>query len=137
MLDLTALTNAVSQLTRALGTCRTFETADAALAEQLRGGAIQAFEYTYELCVKTLRRLLEEMEGTGIDHLAFREVVRLGAERGLINDPEAWFRFRELRNLSSHSYDHTKAMTVFAALPGFADAAGSFLAAATRRNACT
>jgi nucleotidyltransferase substrate binding protein (TIGR01987 family) len=93
----------------------------------LRDGCIQRFEYTYELSVKYMRRQLEALADSpsSIDELGFKDMVRAAAERGLIEDPTAWFGYRELRNATARTYDPDKAQLVFTALPAFlADAQG-------------
>jgi len=100
--------------------------ADSAIGDdQLRDGAIQRFEYTYELAWKSLRRVLKAESATpdDVDALSFRDVLRVCAEKGIVDDPVAWFAFRESRNASSHAYDGNKAAEVFAAAHGFARAA--------------
>lgn len=83
--------------------------------EELRDGAIQRFEYTYELAWKSLKRILELEAASpdAIDILSFRDLIRLGAERGFIEEPSEWFEFREERNISSHTYDEAKAAEVY------------------------
>lgn len=96
---------------------RGLERAQAAPAdEELRDGAIQRFEYTYELAWKSLKRILEldAASPDSIDILSFRDLIRLGAERGFIEEPSEWFEFREERNISSHTYDEAKAAEVYA-----------------------
>ncbi len=45
--------------------------------------------------------------------LSFRELIRLGAEKGFIETPSDWFLFREERNISSYTYDAAKVAEVF------------------------
>jgi nucleotidyltransferase substrate binding protein (TIGR01987 family) len=99
-----------------------------------RDGCIQRFEYTYELCVKFLRRQLEEMADSpgDIDALGYKDMLRLGAERGLISDALPWFGFRELRNTTSHAYDPDKAAQVFQGIPAFLTQAQALAAQLTR-----
>lgn len=116
MLDFTPLSKAVATLASALH--ETAARKDDLLA---RDGCIQRFEYTYELCVKSLRRQLEEMADSPgeIDALGYKDMLRVAVERGLIADAVAWFGFRELRNTTSHAYDPDKAAQVFSGIPGF------------------
>lgn len=116
MLDFSHLSKAVLSLAQALE-------ATALRPEDLlaRDGCIQRFEYTYELCVKSMRRQLETMADSpaSVDELGFKDMVRTAAERGLIADPKAWFNYRELRNTTAHAYDPDTAHAVYAALPSF------------------
>ena len=97
---------------------------DPALARQFRAAAIQAFEYTFELCVKMLRRRLNDiLSAEEVGRLSYRELIRIGAEKGFIDDPVPWFRFREMRNITSHTYDEGKAGQIASVLPEFLDKA--------------
>jgi len=97
--------------------------------EELRDGAIQRFEYSYELACKSLKRVLEAEAASSdeIDSLSFKDLIRVGAERGLIEDPTDWFGFREERNISSHTYDERKAQEVYKAALKFAPVARRLL----------
>jgi nucleotidyltransferase substrate binding protein (TIGR01987 family) len=129
MLDFTPLSKAVLTLSSAMQ--ETSVRPDDLLA---RDGCIQRFEYTYELCVKFLRRQLEEMADSpgDIDALGYKDMLRLGAERGLISDALPWFGFRELRNTTSHAYDPDKAAQVFQGIPAFLTQAQALAAQLTR-----
>lgn len=129
MLDFTPLSKAVLTLSSALQ--ETSLRPDDLLA---RDGCIQRFEYTYDLCVKFLRRQLEEMADSpgDIDALGYKDMLRLGVERGLVNDAVPWFGFRELRNSTSHAYDPDKAAHVFNGIPAFLTQAQALAAQLTR-----
>ena len=116
MLDFTSLTKAIASLSTALDAAK-LRPGD----EFVRDASIQRFEYTYELCVKFLRRQLEAMSDSpsDIDALGYRDMIRSGVERGLLKSEESWFGYRELRNITSHVYDPAKAGKVFVALPPF------------------
>ena len=116
MLDLSSLGKAIASLKRGL------IRAQADLSdEELRDGAIQRFEYTFELCWKMLKRQLQiEMPNTAeLDGMSFRELIREGFERGYIDSPEDWFLFREHRNAVAHSYNEEKAKVVFQSAVAF------------------
>jgi hypothetical protein len=49
-----------------------------------------------------------------LDAMNFRDMVRLGHERGLVREPETWFEFRELRNITSHTHSEPLALRVAA-----------------------
>jgi nucleotidyltransferase substrate binding protein (TIGR01987 family) len=89
----------------------------------VRDSAIQRFEYTYELAIKMLRRSLEQHEASTavIDELAFKDLIRVGAEKGYIENPRAWFSYRDSRNITSHAYDEKKAESIYAVLPNFVE----------------
>ncbi|WP_281256494.1 HI0074 family nucleotidyltransferase substrate-binding subunit [Novosphingobium guangzhouense] len=101
---------------------------------QIRDGLIQRFEFTYDLSHKMLRRALEENAANPeeVDRMSFPTLVRTGIEQGLVgggagNDWPAWRTFREMRNITSHTYDEAKALQVAEAIPGFLAAARDLL----------
>ena len=114
MIDFSSLAKAISSLSSALEASAT-RPGD----EFVRDASIQRFEYTFELCVKFLRRQLEAMSDSpaDVDALGYRDMIRRGVERGLLGAEAPWFHYRELRNITSHVYDPAKAVRVFGALP--------------------
>lgn len=116
-LELEPLRNALASLESALAVIENeawFSVQDEAVRNTLVAGVVQNFEFVYELSVKMLRRQLE-LEASSqesVDGLGFRDMLRLAGERGLIRDVEAWFAYRQLRNITSHTYDHKKARDV-------------------------
>ncbi len=128
---------------------RSLQLATASLAEALeaaklrpddafvRDASIQRFEVTYERSVKSLRRQLEAMADSPaeLDALGYRDMIRVGVERGLIAAEAEWFRYRELRNITAHVYDPAKAAQVFAKLPLFLRDAQALLGKLVAANA--
>lgn len=94
--------------------------------EQERAGAIQAFEYCFELTWKIMKRLLEER---GKSANSPKEVFRLAALEGFIQDPEVWFDFLKKRNLTVHTYEEKEALSVFSICPAFSSEVKRFLKA--------
>jgi nucleotidyltransferase substrate binding protein (TIGR01987 family) len=92
--------------------------------EQEKAGAIQAFEYCFELSWKIMKRLLEVR---GKIANSPKETFRIAALEGFIDDPELWFNFLEMRNLTVHTYQEEKADKVIQILPQFAEAIRYFL----------
>jgi nucleotidyltransferase substrate binding protein (TIGR01987 family) len=82
---------------------------------EVRDACIQRFEYTYELCIKSIKRFIElEMPlFEKIDQMNYRDLLRVAFEIGLIINVEDWFAYREARNQTSHTYDQNKAKAVF------------------------
>ncbi|MEN8236622.1 MAG: HI0074 family nucleotidyltransferase substrate-binding subunit [Pseudomonadota bacterium] len=68
-----------------------------------KAGAVQAFEFCFELAWKTMKRVLQKR---GIDTRSPRDCFRQAALNKLISAPEIWFDFIEKRNLSVHTYHH-------------------------------
>ena len=94
----------------------------------------------------SLRRGLIRWQGSGmqdedlpdahsVDAMSFRELMRSGGERGLVQDVDAWMEFRDKRNTKSHTYNAAKASEVAAVIPRFADHAQALLAQLQARGA--
>lgn len=66
--------------------------------EQEKAGAIQSFEYCFELVWKAMKRLLNE-RGKVVN--SPKEAFRMAALEGFIGDPELWFEFLKKRNITS------------------------------------
>lgn len=130
-LDLSPLQKAIAQLDEALEYCDSdLARTDARLALHLRAATIQAFEFTYELSVKMLRRHLEATEPNSaeIGELSFNDLIRLGTQRGLLRaELREWQEFRKDRGTTSHTYDQAKADDVFETIPSFRDEAKHLL----------
>ncbi|MFM9938698.1 MAG: HI0074 family nucleotidyltransferase substrate-binding subunit [Hyphomicrobiaceae bacterium] len=96
-----------------------------------RTASIKSFEYAYELSIRLIRRRLESSASTAqeIEGMDFKPLMRTAAEKGLVDDPVAWFLYREKRNITSHTYDETKAMDVVSVLPEFLQSAYLLLTA--------
>ncbi len=86
------------------------------ITERDRAGAIQAFEYCFELAWKTMRRILEKRGRTTNSP---KETFRLAALEGLIDDVEQWFEFLRMRNLTVHTYQESEAEKVVSIFPDF------------------
>jgi nucleotidyltransferase substrate binding protein (TIGR01987 family) len=116
-LDITPLVNAIGRLREGLGRHQR-EPAD----EQLRDGLIQRFEYTYELCHRTLKRFVQQTAASPaeVDRMAFQDLIRTANQQGLLSgDWPAWHRFRDLRARTSHTYRAETARAVAEAIPAF------------------
>lgn len=119
-IDLSSFEKALNTLDRAILRAR-----ESPGDEELRDAVIQRFEYTYELAWKSLKRVLEEAAASSdeIDYLSFKDLIRRGAESGMIQDPQEWFAFRKSRNITSHVYNEKKALSVYDSALRFAKAA--------------
>lgn len=123
ILNLTSFEKAINQLVKSLSYCKSdLAKQDPDLALQLRSAAIKAFEFTYELCWKMLKRYLEMSEPNSleIDRLSFSDLIRLANEKGLLlSDLKTWNVYRVSRNITNHTYDDHKAKEVFSHLEAF------------------
>ena len=138
MLDLSSLQSAIGALGRALsvtGDEGKWNTFDAPTQEALKAGVIQTFEVSYEQSWKMLRRWLQangiadEVEG-----VPMRQLYRVAAKAGLVDDVDAWMTFHKARNETSHTYNCVTAQAVFDMAPGFFNEAQRLLAALALRN---
>ena len=88
----------------------------------VRDASIHRFEYSYELAHKLLKRYLElsEPNAAEIDRMPFPEMIRTASERGLVlNGWDVWKLYRDARNITSHTYNESKAIYVCTIIPGF------------------
>ena len=104
--------------------------------DMVRDSVIQRFKYSYELSWKMLKRQLEKDAASPatIDTLSFKELIREGAERGYISQPEAWFEYRQQRNITSHTYNEQKAIAVYQAAVNFLSDAKKLFTTLQTRN---
>jgi nucleotidyltransferase substrate binding protein (TIGR01987 family) len=79
----------------------------AELNELEREGAIQRFEYTFELAWLTLKDRLE-YAGVTLSEITPRNVIREAFAAKLIADADAWMDMLVDRNLMSHTYDFAR-----------------------------
>ncbi|MFC6671930.1 HI0074 family nucleotidyltransferase substrate-binding subunit [Marinobacterium aestuariivivens] len=117
MLDLSALQRAVMSLEAVIGETRN-ETFMASLNEVQRSafiaGAIQNFEFTYELCWKFMKRWLDlNLGSTYVEGVSRRELFRLAHQNRLIDSVDDWMLFHRARNQTSHVYDRKVADEVY------------------------
>lgn len=78
----------------------------------VRDSVIQRFEFTVELSWKALQKFLH---ASGVsESLTPKNIFREAAKLNLIKDPEAWIKFIDDRNLSSHTYRESLAEQVYA-----------------------
>ena len=123
-LDISSLRGAIAALADAVDLVSDrswFDAQPEKVRNTLASGAVQCVEMVYELSIKTTRRLLEAQSSTPseIDPLSYRDMVRVAAEKGLIDDVGTWFQHRELCNITSHTYDREKAAVVLQQAPEF------------------
>ncbi len=130
-LDLTSVHKALASLGHAIGRPKR-----APQNEELREAVIRRFEFTFELVWKTLKRQLEQevAEPASVDRLAFHDLLREAAERGLLTNAEAWMEYRRQRNITAHTHNEVKANTVYDTALKFCPDAQILVEAIGRRN---
>ncbi|MCE5270670.1 nucleotidyltransferase substrate binding protein [bacterium] len=131
MLDLSSLQKSVEALERSIDAAREgMDSFGEDLRMTVRAGVIQNFEVAYEQCWKFIQRWLQVNrvpEEAGLPRTR-KELFRLAAREGLIDDPRPWFEYGEARNLTSHTYDQAQAELVYAAAGRFVPEAKALLA---------
>lgn len=135
-LDLSSLRDAFASLEKSLGFLFSDMAKNADLREQFRNSSIQCFEFTHELAFKMLKRQLELMtaDPSSVDTMAYMDIVRSGAEAGLIADVERFRDYRAKRNITSHAYNEGKAEEVVSVLKNFRDDIRYLLSELGKRN---
>lgn len=137
-LDLSSLEGAVMQLKGALDMYDSeLVQNNPQLKKHMRGSAIQAFEFTYELCFKMLSRHLKMSSASPveIEHMSFSDLVREAYGKNLVrSDLVAWRGYRTNRGTTSHTYNESKAQEVFEGIPDFLDEARYLLGQLQERN---
>ena len=105
--------------------------------EIVRDGLIQRFEFTYEQAHVTLRRHLEIASSGGdrVDRMSFPALIRTASEQGLLlNGWDVWEKFRDARNLTSHTYNEASAIAVVQTIPSFVEEIGYLVDAMRTRE---
>lgn len=88
------------------------------ITDRDKAGAVQAFEFCYELAWKAMKKFLED-QGQVVG--SPKDTFRKAAQERLIDDPEKWFGFQEKRNLTVHTYEHECVELVLNAFDQFSD----------------
>lgn len=135
-LDLSSLRDCLAALEKSLHFLSSELAKNTDLREQFRNSAIQCFEFTHELAFKMLKRQLERMSAdpASVDTMAYMDVVRSGAEAGLVADVARFRDYREKRNITSHTYDAAQAEKIAAVLEDFRTDVRHLLVELEKRN---
>lgn len=83
-----------------------------------QAGAVQAFEFCYELAWKVLRRILNSR---GIDVASPRSAFRHAGLEKLIDNAEIWYDFQEKRNLTAHTYEEENLRAIVSVFDQFSE----------------
>jgi nucleotidyltransferase substrate binding protein (TIGR01987 family) len=78
--------------------------------------AVQAFEVSYEAAWKICQKVLKKY---ALNFHYSKDVFRESAKISLLNDPEPWFEFLEIRNETTHTYDSDILTEIFSIIPKF------------------
>lgn len=88
----------------------------------IRDSVIQRFEFTYSIALKTLSKYLlkRSISTDEIKQMSFNELIRTANQLDLLkSDLILWTEFREMRNMTSHTYDEQIALQVVEIVPKF------------------
>jgi len=97
------------------------KTLDERIIDGLENGKAQKFEYTVELCWKTIKQALRALEG--IDEASPKKVIKAWYLAGYLDERD-YLRLLEAiddRNRLSHVYDEDAFNAIIARLPDHAD----------------
>ena len=136
-IDLSSLQKAIKKLTTNNRLLSQADPLQQETKEAYEDACIQAFEYTYELCHKMLKRCLEQSEASieVVDQLSFPDLIRKGAEKGLLlHSWDKWTLYRLARNKTSHTYDSDAAREVLVIIPDFLEEANYLFEQINKRN---
>ncbi|BCS81747.1 nucleotidyltransferase substrate binding protein [Anaerocellum diazotrophicum] len=73
-------------------------------------GAIQRFEFVFELSWKLMR---EYLKYTGLEINNPRTVIKYAYQNGIIEDGDKWLKMLSDRNMTSHLYDQKMAYEIY------------------------
>ncbi len=122
-LDLGPLERAVAQLEESLDIYKREATRnDVVLQRHLRSATIQAFEFTYELTFKMIKRYLIETAPSPktVNDMTFNRIIREAYGKNLVcSDVTVWRKYRESRGTTSHTYNEDKAQEIFEGVVDF------------------
>ncbi len=121
-LDCSAFARAVAQLEKSNGYFHSEASQeDPDLREQFRAATIQAFEYTYGLATKMIHRQLGQIVANPAElrEMAFLDLMRLAADASLIRHAPPFKIYREMRNITSHTYNPERAEEVVSVVDDF------------------
>ena len=107
------------------------------LDDAIRDSVIQRFEFTYSLALKTLRKYFIERAFLveDINQMSFNDMIRTANQFNLLkSNLEKWTEYREMRNLTSHTYDELIAQKVVAVVPQFYEEVRTLLDALKGNN---
>lgn len=115
--NITSLENAVKRLGEILIRYQSDVSDDG-----IRDSVIQRFEFTYSIALKTLRKYFIERAFVvdDVEHMSFNDMIRTANNLDLLkSNLEIWTNYRNMRNLTSHTYNEEIALKVVSIIPAF------------------
>jgi len=136
-LNYSSLASAVAQLQKSFDYLQSdVARKDPGLREQFRAATIQAFECSYELAIKMIRRQLAQIDANPaeLSKISFADLMRKATDAGIIREAPQYMYYRELRNKTVHTYDADRAETTVASMDDFLHDLRFLLKELERRN---
>lgn len=115
--NITSLENAVKRLDEIIVRYQSDVSDDG-----IRDSVIQRFEFTYSIALKTLRKYFIERAFVvdDVEHMSFNDMIRTANRLDLLkSNLEIWTNYRNMRNLTSHTYNEEIALKVVSIIPAF------------------
>lgn len=123
IIDTTGIRQALVTLNDAIELLDETDSTQKRLVLAFQDSVVQRFEYTYEMSWKLVKRWVSTNISPEDSEPAWsrRELFRLAAKVGLIDDPKRWFSYHEARNVSSHTYNPASAKKVLSIVRLFSE----------------
>jgi len=92
-----------------------FERDPEGMSDLEKEGAIQRFEYTFELAWETLKDYLV-YSGVVFEQITPRSVIKQAFAAKIVQDGQVWMDMLDQRNLMSHTYDDEAFQIAFSSI---------------------
>ncbi len=106
--------------------------------DAIRDSVIQRFEFTYSLALRTIRKYFIERAFVieDVNQMSFNDMIRTANQLNILkSNLETWTKFRQMRNLTSHTYNEEIAIKVVNIIPDFYDEVVYLLQSLKGKNA--
>lgn len=111
-MDYTQLKTAIERFGEMLEAFRENDRRSPLEQEAVQDSLIKRFEYTLETAWKTCKRHLTEEGFAEAATGSPKSIIRLAAQRNLVDNPEQWFGYMRFRQDTSHDYSSDKIKAV-------------------------
>lgn len=112
-MDYTQLKTAIQRFGEMLDAYRNNASRPPLEQEAVQDSLIKRFEYTLEVAWKICKKHLEEEGFAEAAAGSPKSIIRLAAQRNLINNPETWFNYLRFRQDILQDYPSIKAESLF------------------------
>ena len=100
-------------------------------SDLIKAGCIQYFEFCFELSWKLLQSLVIDQ---GLSSYGPKNAIRVAAQAGIIDNPAAWLKMLDARNLTTHVYKEKTADEVYKQIKHFPPLVDQLLSAASAQQ---